>query len=250
MEQGVVYTIHQPRSNIVKLFDRLLLLSRGRIVYNGAATGARSFLEPLAFPCEPDTNPADYYLDVVNADSSTVIKCVAMNSLQGCAAHWRFPAFVPSHARPSSRRSLCLHGRMAAWPHGRMVAWPSAWLTRRGITTWACRYAEAFKKSAAYRAIRQRLNDHRLQKGSHADKLEYAQPGHRQVCVQSDSIRPAQRMPLWIPVIGTHHQTDCHAAPPPKVFPAMLRLWILPLPRCGRCLALRKIGAFCPGISG
>src|SRR6202043_3970665 len=31
----VVFTIHQPRSNIVSLFDRLILLAQGKLVYSG-----------------------------------------------------------------------------------------------------------------------------------------------------------------------------------------------------------------------
>src|SRR5690606_20447454 len=31
----VVFTIHQPRSNIVALFDRLILLAKGKTVYSG-----------------------------------------------------------------------------------------------------------------------------------------------------------------------------------------------------------------------
>lgn len=35
--RAVVCTIHQPRSSIYALFDQLLLLSQGRIMYYGAA---------------------------------------------------------------------------------------------------------------------------------------------------------------------------------------------------------------------
>ena len=84
-KKGVVYTIHQPRSNIVKIFENLLLISRGRVVWNGPARGAREFLERLTYPCEPDTNPADYFLDVVADEIPKVCKFAnAFKATQTC----------------------------------------------------------------------------------------------------------------------------------------------------------------------
>ena len=56
----VVFTIHQPRSNIVSLFDQLLLLAHGRMVYSGAVEKCHEFLSDINRPCPPGFNLADY----------------------------------------------------------------------------------------------------------------------------------------------------------------------------------------------
>jgi len=56
----VVFTIHQPRSNIVSLFDQLLVLAAGRVVYSGEMSKCQSYLESVGKPCPPGFNIADY----------------------------------------------------------------------------------------------------------------------------------------------------------------------------------------------
>lgn len=47
----IVTTVHQPRSNIYRLFDRLLLLDAGRTVYFGQAAGAVEYWRKLGYEC-------------------------------------------------------------------------------------------------------------------------------------------------------------------------------------------------------
>lgn len=47
----IICTIHQPRSNIFSLFDMLLLLSEGQVVYFGPASNAISYFSKLNFVC-------------------------------------------------------------------------------------------------------------------------------------------------------------------------------------------------------
>ncbi|ORC85196.1 ATP-binding protein cassette protein [Trypanosoma theileri] len=65
---AVVFSIHQPRSGIFRLFDQVLLLnSDGEEAYFGPATEALPFLASIGItPSEPD-NPADFLLDTVSA---------------------------------------------------------------------------------------------------------------------------------------------------------------------------------------
>lgn len=56
----VVFTIHQPRSNIVALFDQLIVLARGRTVYSGEFAKCQSYFEAIGKPCPPGFNIADY----------------------------------------------------------------------------------------------------------------------------------------------------------------------------------------------
>jgi ABC-type multidrug transport system ATPase subunit len=56
----VVFTIHQPRSNIVALFDQLVLLAKGRTVYSGPFEQCQSYFSSIGFACPPGFNIADY----------------------------------------------------------------------------------------------------------------------------------------------------------------------------------------------
>ncbi|CCM00070.1 uncharacterized protein FIBRA_02097 [Fibroporia radiculosa] len=60
----VVFTIHQPRSNIVSLFDQLIVLAQGKLVYSGEADKCHDYLASIEQPCPPGFNIADYLIDL------------------------------------------------------------------------------------------------------------------------------------------------------------------------------------------
>ncbi|KAG8905256.1 hypothetical protein FRB99_000371 [Tulasnella sp. 403] len=64
----VVFTIHQPRSNIVALFDQLLLLAQGRVVYSGEYSKCQAYFESIGHPCPAGFNIADYLIDLTMQD--------------------------------------------------------------------------------------------------------------------------------------------------------------------------------------
>lgn len=56
----VVFTIHQPRSNIVALFDKLIMLAKGRVMYSGEMVACQQYFAEVGFPCPAGFNIADY----------------------------------------------------------------------------------------------------------------------------------------------------------------------------------------------
>ncbi|NWT57376.1 ABCG2 protein, partial [Erythrocercus mccallii] len=68
----IIFSIHQPRYSIFRLFDTLTLLAAGRVLYHGPAQQAIEHFQSLGYRCEPFNNPADFFLDVINGDSSAV----------------------------------------------------------------------------------------------------------------------------------------------------------------------------------
>ncbi|KAL6716547.1 FAD-dependent urate hydroxylase [Lecanora helva] len=60
----VIFTIHQPRSNIVALFDHLVLLARGKPVYSGPYSSCQSYFDSIGYTCPPGFNIADYLVDL------------------------------------------------------------------------------------------------------------------------------------------------------------------------------------------
>ena len=62
----VICTIHQPSSQIVELFDKVLLMAEGRTAYLGHVNNANNFLQSCGFPCPQNYNPADHWVQVFN----------------------------------------------------------------------------------------------------------------------------------------------------------------------------------------
>lgn len=69
----IIFSIHQPRYSIFKLFDTLTLLAAGKLMYHGPAQKALEHFAAADYHCEAYNNPADFFLDVINGDSSAVV---------------------------------------------------------------------------------------------------------------------------------------------------------------------------------
>lgn len=63
-KRTVIFTIHQPRSNIVALFDRLVLLAKGKTVYSGKFVDCQPYFDGIGYECPPGFNIADYLVDL------------------------------------------------------------------------------------------------------------------------------------------------------------------------------------------
>ncbi|NXY54276.1 ABCG2 protein, partial [Callaeas wilsoni] len=68
----IIFSIHQPRYSIFRLFDNLTLLAAGRVLYHGPAQRAIEHFQSIGYQCEPYNNPADFFLDIINGDSTAV----------------------------------------------------------------------------------------------------------------------------------------------------------------------------------
>ncbi|GAM19751.1 hypothetical protein SAMD00019534_029260 [Acytostelium subglobosum LB1] len=62
----IICTIHQPRSNIFDLFDKLLLLAEGSTIYYGFTSSAVTYFNQLGYECKDTVNPADFFMDLIN----------------------------------------------------------------------------------------------------------------------------------------------------------------------------------------
>ncbi|KAM3567210.1 hypothetical protein VYU27_010639, partial [Nannochloropsis oceanica] len=60
----VILSIHQPRYSVFKLFDKLMLLAEGEMVYQGCAMQGVDYFDSIGFKCEAFNNPCDFFLDV------------------------------------------------------------------------------------------------------------------------------------------------------------------------------------------
>lgn len=61
-------TIHQPSARIFNIFDKVILLSQGRIVYFGPTATSIDYFASIGYQCPVHENPADYYIDIMTLD--------------------------------------------------------------------------------------------------------------------------------------------------------------------------------------
>lgn len=67
---AVIATIHQPSSQIYRVFDRIVLLSGGRTLYEGPGGFAPAeYFAAQGSPCAPGYNVADHLLDLAHKPS-------------------------------------------------------------------------------------------------------------------------------------------------------------------------------------
>lgn len=68
----VVFSIHQPRYDVFALFDEVVLMSRGHVMWTGDTVSMLQHFAHLDFVCPSLTNPADFILDISSIDMRTV----------------------------------------------------------------------------------------------------------------------------------------------------------------------------------
>lgn len=68
----IVSSIHQPHYTIFKLFNNLILLDLGKVMFYGSAQEALASLASTGNQCESYNNPVESFLHAISGDSSAV----------------------------------------------------------------------------------------------------------------------------------------------------------------------------------
>lgn len=112
----IVSTIHQPSSEIFYLFDDLMVLADGKIVYYGPVSTSVDYFANLGFPCPQYTNPADFFfmnilsdIDAVDEDNSGKQAVAARNKRETRPVSW-----MPSGIKETSEERI--NRLIEAWP--------------------------------------------------------------------------------------------------------------------------------------
>jgi ABC-type multidrug transport system ATPase subunit len=63
----IVCTIHQPSTKVFQSFDKVMVLSKGREAFSGDVQDVIPYFRSIGYPCPQNTNPAEFFLDLVNA---------------------------------------------------------------------------------------------------------------------------------------------------------------------------------------
>uniref|UniRef100_A0A8C1VMS8 ABC transporter domain-containing protein n=1 Tax=Cyprinus carpio TaxID=7962 RepID=A0A8C1VMS8_CYPCA len=80
----IIFSIHQPRYSIFRLFDHLTLLHKGETVYAGPAGKAMDYFQSLGYTCEAFNNPADFFLDITNGEFFVCVYVYVCAYMKSC----------------------------------------------------------------------------------------------------------------------------------------------------------------------
>lgn len=78
----IVCTIHQPSSNIFNIFDKLIVIERGNIIYNDSPDNIYDYFEKLQKPLNAHANPADCFMRILEQNSKTLNRDFFIDSFQ------------------------------------------------------------------------------------------------------------------------------------------------------------------------
>ena len=73
MNIAVIMTIHQPSAIVFDMLDDLFLLEDGNMVYGGSVIDANAYFASIGFSNPEKINPADYFLDLIQASPSAEV---------------------------------------------------------------------------------------------------------------------------------------------------------------------------------
>ncbi|KAG2497031.1 hypothetical protein HYH03_005034 [Edaphochlamys debaryana] len=104
----VICTLHQPNSDITEVFDDLMLLAGGRVVYGGPWAGAVGFFARAGFSCPSFKNPADYFLQVMTRSGAEAVDQLTSAYAAGFEGLWGDSWVKDNAAPPASRPKLGL----------------------------------------------------------------------------------------------------------------------------------------------
>lgn len=65
----ILVTIHQPSYMQIKYFSRVILLSQGKMIFEGPFDQCNDFFQECGYNLPPNTNPTDFFLDVISLDT-------------------------------------------------------------------------------------------------------------------------------------------------------------------------------------
>jgi ABC-type multidrug transport system ATPase subunit/ABC-type multidrug transport system permease subunit len=68
----IIFTIHQPSSEIFHLFDKLMLLASGKVVYCDKAVQAIEYFGKLNYSCPSHFNPAEFFIKILSKENKIV----------------------------------------------------------------------------------------------------------------------------------------------------------------------------------
>lgn len=82
-DRVVIVTIHQPRSELFRVFNRIAIMSLGELVFCGEPGEMVDFFSGLGYECPEYCNPFDIYVDLTSVDT----RCSEREAATSCRMH-------------------------------------------------------------------------------------------------------------------------------------------------------------------
>ena len=79
---AVIISIHQPSTSTFNLLDKVMFLSKGKTIYNGAVSTVCEYFQKIDYPIPLHFNPSEYILDLINIDFSNSHDFGATNAFE------------------------------------------------------------------------------------------------------------------------------------------------------------------------
>jgi len=121
----VVASVHQPSSQIASLFDDVLVLGKGEILFRGAMDSLVPELSGLGFKCPQFMNPTDFAMDLASMDDSRIALA------RSASESYDRPRRTPSELRALENLAASTpDGPLAPFSYQLLLLW------RRSLKNW------------------------------------------------------------------------------------------------------------------
>jgi ABC-type multidrug transport system ATPase subunit len=102
----VIVSIHAPRSEIWSLFDNVVLLARGEVVYSGSVSGSFPHFEQLGHALPPFVNPAEFLIDLAAIDNRTeALEHASQARVEYLKSAWKSSAIPRTTAKETAEET-------------------------------------------------------------------------------------------------------------------------------------------------
>ncbi|KAF8537404.1 P-loop containing nucleoside triphosphate hydrolase protein [Trichophaea hybrida] len=86
----IITTLHQPRSEIWGLFDRITIVARGSLVFSGKVSAVEGYFDSIGYPFPQHINPADFLIDLSAVDyRSPEAEAASIERVNALIASWQ-----------------------------------------------------------------------------------------------------------------------------------------------------------------
>ncbi|TPX49030.1 hypothetical protein SeMB42_g02127 [Synchytrium endobioticum] len=104
----IIVSIHQPRKEILDMFDRVLIMARGEVLFFGKVDEACGYFAHMGYAVPVLTNPADHFLDMATFDTSSLPNLrISSRRIESLQHLWktRYDRFeFPPHRKPPQQK--------------------------------------------------------------------------------------------------------------------------------------------------
>jgi ABC-type multidrug transport system ATPase subunit len=70
----IIFSIHQPNTEVYKLFDQLMILAEGKCIYFGKSQHSIEYFKNMGYICPLNYNPPEYYMKILRKENINMIE--------------------------------------------------------------------------------------------------------------------------------------------------------------------------------